>query len=296
MQSSLIYNVFLPIALVVIMFGLGLSMRIEDFGRVVSRPKVVLAALACQIVLLPAICFGLIHVSTLPPAIMVGMMLLAASPAGPSGVLYTHLADGDTALSLTLTAVNSVVAMVTLPILVNLSLHYVYDAGQTVPLQIDKFLQVVLLALVPAFIGVIIQKRRSRVADRLERPVKFLATLFLAAVVIYALVTQWDMLLEWGPIVGLTALAFNVSSLLVGYSVPRILGFERRDATAITMTTGIHNAAFVITLALGENLLNNPEMAIPPAIYALIAYLTAAAAVWFIKRSAGTTKTSAPFA
>ncbi|WP_421914875.1 bile acid:sodium symporter family protein [Mesorhizobium sp.] len=285
MQSSATFNIFLPVALVIIMLGLGLSLKLRDFSEVISRPKALLVALVLQIFVLPIICFGIVSVSALPPAMAVGMMLLAASPGGPSAVLYTHLAKGDTALSLSLTAINSLVALVSVPLITNFSLLHFYGAGQVIPLQIEKFLQFFALALVPASIGIAIQHRYPALADRMEGPVKLLAMLFLATVVLFAIVGQWDLIITWGPVVGIAALAYNLASIAVGYAVPLVFRFERRRATAIAMATVIHNAAFVITLALSEYLLNNAEMAVPPALYALIAYITAGIFVFVLNRS-----------
>jgi len=285
MQSSATFNIVLPIALVIIMLGLGLSLKLHDFSQVVLRPKALLAALVVQIFVLPVLCFGIVLISALPPAMAVGMMLLATSPGAPSAVLYTHLAKGDTALSLTLTAINTLVALVSVPLITNFSLLHFYGAGHVIPLPIDKFLQFFALLLVPASIGIAVRHRYTALADRMESPVKLLATLFLAAVVLFAVVDQWEVIVAWGPVVGFAAFAFNVVSMAVGYAVPLLLRLERRQAVAITMATAIHNAAFVIALALSEYLLNNAEMAIPPALYALIAYVTAAVFVAVLSRS-----------
>ena len=285
MQSSATFNIFLPIALVIIMLGLGLSLKLHDFSQVVLRPKALLAALVVQIFVLPVLCFGIVLISALPPAMAVGMMLLATSPGAPSAVLYTHLAKGDTALSLTLTAINTLVALVSVPLITNFSLLHFYGAGHVIPLPIDKFLQFFALLLVPASIGIAVRHRYTALADRMESPVKLLATLFLAAVVLFAVVDQWEVIVAWGPVVGFAAFAFNAVSMAVGYAVPLLLRLERRQAVAITMATAIHNAAFVIALALSEYLLNNAEMAIPPALYALIAYVTAAVFVAVLSRS-----------
>ena len=285
MQSSATFNIFLPVALVIIMLGLGLSLKLQDFSQVVLRPKALLVALVVQILVLPVICFGIVSVSALPPAMAVGMMLLAASPNGPSAVLYTHLAKGDTALSLTLTAITSLVALVSVPLITNFSLLHFYGAGHIIPLPIEKFLQFFAVVLVPVSIGIAVRHRYPALADRMESPIKLLSILFLAAVVLFAAVSQWDVIVTWGPVVGLAALAFNLASLAAGYAVPLLLRLERRQAVAIAMAAAIHNAAFVIALALSEYLLNNAEMGIPPALYALIAYVTAAAFVAVLNRS-----------
>lgn len=287
MQSSATFNIFLPVALAIIMLGLGLSLKFQDFSQVVLRPKALLVALVVQIFVLPVICFGIVSVSALPPAMAVGMMLLAASPSGPSAVLYTHLAKGDTALSLTLTAINSLVALVSVPLITNFALLHFYGAGHIIPLPTEKFLQFFAVVLVPASIGIAVRHRYPALADRMESHVKLLSIVFLAAVVLFAAVSQWSVIVTWGPVVGLAALAFNLASLAAGYVVPLILRLERRQAVAIAMATAIRNAAFVIALALSEYLLNNAEMGIPPALYALIAYVTAAIFAVFLNRSRG---------
>jgi BASS family bile acid:Na+ symporter len=284
MQIGLAFSLGLPAVLCIIMFGLGLSLRLADFIRVLSKPKPVLIGLACHIVVLPVICLALVYVAALPPAIAVGMMLLAASPGGTSATLFTHLARGDVALSITLTAVTSILALISLPLITNISLVVLYGEAEVVYLAIDEVLQIFAIAIVPAMLGVFVHSRYPAAARRLDRPVKILATLFLTAVILFALVNQWGLVTIWGPTVGAAALAFNLVSLAVGYYVPRIFGVERRQAIALAMAIGIHNAALVITLAVSEYMLDNSEMAIPPAAYGLIAYITGGLFVWALNR------------
>jgi BASS family bile acid:Na+ symporter len=285
MQSSAVFSILLPMALVVIMLGLGLSLTVEDFRKVIARPKPVVVALVCQALVLPVICFGIVYASALPAAISVGMMLLAASPGGSSANLYSHLAGGDVALNITLTTINTVLSLVTLPIIVNFSLMVFYGEGKVIPLQTDKVLQVFAIVLVPVAIGMLVRNRYAGIAVALDRPVKILSTLFLAGIVVLALIQEWNTLLTWGPVIGMAALAFNLASLAIGYGVPRLLRLERRQAIAICMEIGIHNSTLVIAIAMSPALLNNSEMAIPPALYGLIAYVTAAVFVFMIKRN-----------
>src|SRR5688572_14629381 len=142
MTSQPLLTVLLPLALGIIMLGLGLSLTVADFRRVQQHPRAVLIALACQTVLLPLVCFALVKGFALGPALAVGMLLLAASPGGTTANLYSHLAHGDVALNITLTAVNSVLALVTLPLIVNFALAHFMDADQSIPLQFGKVLQV----------------------------------------------------------------------------------------------------------------------------------------------------------
>ena len=121
-MGSTLTTIGLPVALGIIMFGLGLSLTLGDFARVGKHPKAVIIALVCQLILLPAICLGLVYLFQLPPILAVGMMLLAASPGGTTANLYSHLFRGDVALNISLTAINSVIAVFTLPLITNFAI------------------------------------------------------------------------------------------------------------------------------------------------------------------------------
>lgn len=288
MQDSSVFLILLPLVLVVIMLGLGMSLTVHDFRDVLKTPKAVIVALVFQTIVLPVVCLGMVHAFGLEPALAVGMMMLAASPGGTSSNLYSHLAGGDVALNIVLTAINSALAIVTMPLIVNFSLVHFFGEGQAISLPFDKMLQIFVIVLGPMLAGMWLRRRYPGLADRMAKPVKTLSALFLLAVVVFALIKEWETLKIWAPVVALAALAFNIVSLAVGYLGPRAIGVERRQAIAIGMEIGIHNAALAIAIALSPMLLNNATMAIPAAIYGLIGYITAAAFVYWLKRSHGT--------
>ncbi|GAA1414972.1 bile acid:sodium symporter family protein [Catellatospora coxensis] len=285
MDSPLILS-SLPFALGVVMLGLGLSLTVEDFRRVGQHPRAVAVALLCQIVLLPAVCFGLVLAFGLPPALALGLILVAASPGGPTANLYSHLFGGRVALSITLTATNSVLVVVTLPIVVNLSAGYFLADGATLGLQFGKILQVFLIVLFPVLIGMLVRAWAPRLARHLDRPVKVLSVLVLVTVISAVLYGERENLADYFVAVGLAVLAFNLVSLAVGYGVPRLAGVEHRSAIAAGFEIGIHNTAFAITVALSPALLNNAEMAIPGAVYGIVMFFTAAGFGWLITRRA----------
>lgn len=287
MTATPLLSAFLPIALGIIMLGLGLSLTPMDFARVVKYPKPVLIGLSCQLLLLPFLCFLIAIGFNLAPALAVGLMLLAASPGGTSANLYSHLAHGDVALNVTLTAVNSVIAILTMPFLVNMSLLYFMEADQAIPLQFAKVLQVFAIVLVPVGLGMLINRLAPRFAARMERPMKIASALFLVGTVILVLIKDWQTVLDYAPVVGLAALTFNLLSLGIGYWVPRLLRVPRRQAVAIGMEIGIHNGTLAIALALSPSLLNNSTMAIPAAIYSFIMFFTAAGFGWWVNMAHG---------
>lgn len=276
MTADPLLTLFLPAALGIIMLGLGLSLSLADFARVAKFPRPVLIGLACQLLLLPLACFFLAKLFGLAPALAVGLMLLAASPGGTTANLYSHLAHGDVALNITLTAVNSVVAILTMPLIVNLSLAHFMSADQAIPLQFAKVVQVFAIVLGPVTIGMWLRSRFPHFAERMQKPVKIVSALFLLLIILLAVAKDWRTFVEYAPAVGGAALAFNLLSMAVGYCVPRLLKLDLRQAIAIAMEIGIHNGTLAIALALSPALLNNPTMAIPAAIYSLIMFVTAA--------------------
>ncbi len=275
MQSNVLTAVFLPIALAIIMLGLGISLSIADFRRVILYPKAVFVGLFCQAVVLPAACYGIARAFALPPALAVGLMLLSASPGGPTANLFSHLAKGDVALNVTLTATNSILSLFTLPFIVNFSLEAFYGEGKSIPLQFAKIIQVFAIVLVPVGIGMVIKAKRPNASAALEKPVKIASAIFLVLIIVAAVIKERTMLAQYFGQVGTAALAFNLTSMSLGYAVPRILRLPKRQSTAIGMEIGIHNGTLAIAIASSPTLLNNTTMAIPAAIYSLIMYFTA---------------------
>lgn len=194
MGSGLI-TVFLPIALAIIMAGLGLELTINDFKRVRQHPKAVFIALFCQLVILVGIAFIICKVLALPPMLAVGLMLLSASPGGPTANLFSYLYKGDIALNITLTAINSVIAAFTLPLIVNFAIQHFMENGQNVGLQFSKIIQVFLIILVPVGIGMLVRHFAPHTAEKLNKPVRIFAIVFLVSIIILAIARDYQNLM-----------------------------------------------------------------------------------------------------
>lgn len=274
MQASLLTTVIMPMALGVIMLGLGLSLTLEDFRRVAQYPRAITIALVSQMILLPLLCFLLALAFNMPPELAVGLMLLSASPGGPTANLYSHLSNGDVALNITLTAVNSFLTLFSLPFIVNLSLDFFMDSGEYLPMQFKKVMEVFAIVLVPVTLGMIIKNRLPAFAARMEKPVKILSALFLALVIIMISVNEFSRIVQFLPRLGGPVLAFNVLSMAVGYYLPRLFRVEKKQAIAIGMEIGLHNGTLAIYIAL--NVMHNSTMAWPPALYGVLMFFTAA--------------------
>lgn len=275
MQQSTTTTLFLPIALGIIMLGLGLSLSIFDFKRVTKYPKAVAIALICQMLLLPLICFLIARIVGLNPELSVGLMLLAASPGGATANLYSHLANGDVALNITLTAVNSVLTLFTLPVIVNFSMEYFLGAGQFIPMPFSKVVEVFAIVLLPVTIGMIIKSKAPSFALKMDKPVKIISALLLVAIIMIITIREKQMLMDNFSQLGFPIVLFNALSLAAGYFIPQLFNIDKKQAIAIGMEIGIHNGTLAIYIAL--NVINNSAMSVPPAIYGLLMFFTAAA-------------------
>ncbi|MDD7920974.1 bile acid:sodium symporter family protein [Actinomycetospora callitridis] len=284
-MDSALTTVGLPAALAVVMLGLGLSLTVGDFGRVARRPVAVVAALVTQLVVLPVICFGLVIAAGLDPLLAVGTMLLAASPGGTTANLFSHLFRGDVALNITLTAVNSVIAVITLPVVVNLSLAYfrpVVEGG--LGLDLSKTAQVFAVVLVPVVIGMLIRRASPTFADRADRPVRILSAVVLVVVIVGALLGERENLGEYLAAIGLVAAAFCLISLTLGYLVPRLLRVGHPQAVASAFEVGIHNSTLAIAVAV--SVLQTERLAVPAAVYGVLMFPLAVGAGALLRRLA----------
>jgi BASS family bile acid:Na+ symporter len=274
-MGSAITVIGLPIALGIIMFGLGLSLTPGDFVRIGRRPKAVTIALACQLILLPLVCFGLVLAFRLPPVLAVGMMLLAASPGGTTANLYSHLFRGDVALNISLTAINSVVAVITLPIVVNLSLAYFDPDGGQVGLQLKKTIEVFLIVLGPVALGMMVRSLRPAFAAAMDKPVRIASVVILTLVIIGSVAAQIDILTAHFAAIAGVVVTFCVVSLGIGFLVPRLLKVDRPQSIASAFEVGLHNATLAIVIA--QSVLRNADMSMPAAVYGVLMFPLAAA-------------------
>jgi len=282
METSILTSVLLPLAIAIIMVGLGLSLTIDDFKRVVIYPKAVIIGLVCQMLILPAVCFFIAIGFNLSPELAVGLMLLSAAPGGPTANLYSHLAKGDVALNVSLTAVNSVLALFTLPFIVNFAIAYFMQTDQVVPMQFKKVIEVCMIVLVPVAIGMLVRSKSPSLALKLDKPVKIASAVFLALIIILAVLKEKEHIVQFFQEIGIAALLFNLLSMGLGYFIPQLFNIRKKQAIAIGMEIGIHNGTLAIYIAL--SVIGNSAMSIPSAVYSLIMFFTAALFGFLVNR------------
>ncbi|NND63075.1 MAG: bile acid:sodium symporter family protein [Flavobacteriaceae bacterium] len=266
-------TIILTASLFVIMLGMGLSLRFSDFRRIIFYPKAIFVGLTNQLILLPLIGFGIASLLNLPAEISVGIMILAACPGGPTSNLISHLAKGDLALSVSLTAMSSLITILTIPFLVNFALSNFVEEGRLIELNIlETILQIFVIIVIPVSIGMLIRRFKPDFATRMAKPVRIGSGLVLALIIVGLVLKEKDSFLSYFQKAGIAALLLNVITMLVGYFSAKAFKLSRAESTSISIESGIQNGTLAITIAVV--LLNNADFAIAPAVYSLLMFFT----------------------
>ena len=273
----------LPAALAFIMFAMGLTMAPGDMGMVFRHPKALAAGLAAKLVLVPLAGLAVVSLWRPQPDFAVGMILLAACPAGVTSALLTHLAGGRIALAAAITALTSLAAMASVPLLVNLGLAVFAGYDRSVEIPVGRMiLGIFLVDTVPLALGLAIRHLRPRWADRSGRGARGLANLLFAAIVVGAFVSQRQALLDHLGDVVPAALALNLLAMAGAWAVGGALRLDLADRIAVVMENGLQNGALGIFVAV--TLLGSPAMMVPSIVYALVMNLTALAFIAAVTR------------
>jgi len=276
MEANFLTAVFLPLALGVIMFGMGLSLTLADFRRVILFPKAAAIGLANQLVLLPIIGVGVVLLLPLTPELAMGVMILAVCPGGPTSNLISHLCRADVALSITLTAISSLVTVLTIPLLTNLALWILMgvDGPRHLPV-FDSVFKILIITLLPTALGMAVNHWFPELSKKSGGLVN-LASLFLFLLVLTgAIYSQKDELAGFFQQAGFAALVLNAVTMTVGYFSARFFGVNLRQQLTISIESGLQNGTLAIAVAASPLLLNSPSMAIFPAIYSLVMFASA---------------------
>jgi BASS family bile acid:Na+ symporter len=285
MPDQTMTTIMLPIALFVIIFGMGLTLTPEDFLRVVRSPKAKLIGLSCQLVLLPLVAVALALAFRLPGELAVGLIIVASCPAGAVSNVLTHLAKGDTALSVTLTSISSIVSVFTLPWIIGWAMDYFLGEGAAVVLPFWKTLgQLALVTILPLLLGMLAKHARPALAARLARPANVFSMIFLA-VIIAAAVGGTENLAEQFRRAGPAAITLNIVAMALAFFVARLAGLARPQRTAISLEVGIQNGTLALGICLG--LLHSPTIAMPAVVYCLFMFFSGGLVVAWSNRRAG---------
>ncbi len=270
-------KLLLPAGLAFIMFSLGLGLRLDDFRRVVERPRAIAAGLVAQLLLLPAIAWGVATAFGLAPMAAAGLMMLAACPGGVTAGMVTHLARGETALSISLTALTSLLAFITVPLVAGAGLSHFAGTDAAVRLPIGPTAGALLLVtLIPVAAGLALAGR-GRIAAAGIRRIQRIATGVFVLIVVATFARHWPDMRAHLPSVGPAALALNVLTMAVGAALGSVVRLDGAGRVALAMECGMQNGALGITLAI--SVLDRPELATPSVIYALLMNASAFAVI-----------------
>lgn len=284
MENSVLTTIVLPISLAIIMLGMGLSLTLNDFKRVFKYPKAALLGLTNQMLILPLIGFGFTQLFGLDPTLAVGLMLIAACPGGATSNLITHVAKGDIALSISLTAITSIATVFTIPIILSFALgHFMNDTSTSIELPIGQtMIQITGITIVPVSIGMLIKHYKQDFALKMERPMRIASTVIFIAVVLGIILANKEIITDSFKKVGLVALVLNLATMLVGYFTARGFKLNLKQSISITIESGIQNGTLAIVVAL--SILNRMELSIPAVVYSLTMFFTAGFLMWYFGR------------
>ena len=279
-DSSIFSSVLLPLSLAVIMISLGLSLTTDDFRRVIRYPKGVGIGMVNLLVVSPLLAFAVAEIVGLEAALAAGLVLLGASPGGTTANLMTHLARGDTALSVTMTAISSIAAVITVPLYLGLAIDHFGANFENDPEMAGVAARVFLITVVPLAIGMAIRARRTEWAIRREGRAKQIALVLFLFVVGATIANESEAITDHFAELAVATLALNLAAMTISFNVARLARLDRRQATAIAMELGVHNGTVAITVGAGIATI----LASPAAVYSVFMFITAGLFAWLMYR------------
>ena len=283
MEASILTSIILPLSLFIIMLGMGLSLVLDDFKRILLYPKATFIGLINQLILLPIIAFGLVNLLNLSPMVAVGFMLLSVCPGGVTSNLITHVSRGDTALSITLTAISSFVSVVTIPFIISYSLIYFLGDAQTIELPVVKTItQILAITIVPVSIGMLIRHFAPEFAKDMDQPTRTFSTIIFILIIISIIATNIPALklhlFEFGGV----GLLLNVLTMGLGFFTAKMFKLNLPQSISIAIESGIQNSTLAIVIA--TNILQQNELSLPAAIYGLTMFIPGGFMMWYFGR------------
>lgn len=272
--AEIISKIFLPLSLAVIMLGMGMTLIPKDFTLILKKPKAIIIGLTNQLILLPIIGFSLAIAFDLNPIMAVGLMILASCPGGATSNLITQICRGNIALSVTLTAIASVISIVSIPFILSFALNYFGSStGTIIQLPIvDTIIQIMGITVIPISIGMLIRKWKPNFAKMMEKPMRIASTVIFILVFVAVLAANYSILGKAMKEVGLVTLLLNMITMAIGFLMAKGFNLESKNIVSITIESGIQNGTLAIVIA--TSILNNIEMGIPTAAYAIWMFIT----------------------
>ena len=281
---NLVTDIFLPIALAFIMFALGLGLTRADFLRVVKQPKDFFVGAISQIILLPVIAFVLVKLWPISPELAIGVMIIAAAPGGVTSNILTSFARGDVALSISLTAIISLLSVITVPFIIITSLGLLGSENVVQNISLTSMaISMFLIVTVPVILGMIFRRFASNVAIKFESIAKKISIVLFIIVLLGAILAEKDNIVSYFADAGLITLVLNVIMMIVAFYVAKLLGTGNAQKKSIAIECGLQNGTLAIFV--GTTLFGGGAFVIPAATYSLIMFATSLIFVFLVKNN-----------
>lgn len=274
-------QVGLPIAIILIMTGVGLSLVPADFKRVFVQPKAFLLGFICQMLLLPIFAVAVIALTGLEGELAIGLFILSLCPGGATSNLYTYLAKGDVGLSVSLTSVIGFITPFTIPILAVWAIGFYGNEEKTFELPLIKtWLILMVVTVIPVIIGMLLRAKWQTLAERSEKFVSWFSIFVLVFVILSIAITQGEKWIGFIILTGPAAILLNLSTMLLGYFAGRYLLHQESQSRAITLEVGLQNST--LTLLITQGILQSSEMSVAPSVYSIFMFMSASVFTYYV--------------
>ena len=286
MQADLLMTVVLPVSLFIIMLGMGVSLRTADFTHILAEPKAAVIGLSAQMLALPLIAFFIATAFKLPPELAVGLMIISFAPGGATSNMFSNLAKGDVALSISLTAIVSLVTPLTLPWLTLLSMEHFMRAGEVFELPLLKtIIQLLVITVIPVLMGMFILSKWQKVANKTEPVIRVFSVIFLFLIILVIVLKNKAQMVEFFVQTGAATLTLNILVLGLGYLLAKTFKLSQPQSISIGYEVGIQNGTMALMVA--GMLVGNETMMIPAITYSAFMFITGFIFGFLINRSSG---------
>ena len=273
METGILVSVVLPLSLFFIMLGMGMSLVLDDFKRILSHPKAALVGFSAQMILLPLLSLLVVSLFNMDPLLAVGLMILSFCPGGTTSNMMTFLVRGDVALSISLTAVVSLVAPFTIPFLANLSMNHILGEGSQFVLPLKQtVLTLLAITALPVGVGMLLRQCKPTWCYKLENSVKVFSIFFLFLIIAGIVKNNQENMIGYLQQVGLPVIVLNVLAMLTGLGLALMLRLNRAQSVTISYEVGMQNGTTAMLVT--STILHNDMMTIAPAIYGLLMFVT----------------------
>lgn len=273
MQADLLTTVILPVSLFIIMFGMGLSLHIADFTRVLKQPKAAVIGISAQIIALPIIAFLIATAFKLAPELAVGLMIISFAPGGATSNMFSNLAKGDVALSVSLTAIVSLVTPFTLPLFTLFAMNHFIGSAEVFELPLLKtIIQLLIITVIPVGIGMFMLSKWQKAANKTEPVIRLFSVIFLFLIILAIILKNKAQMLDFFIQTGVATLTLNILVLGLGYLLAKFFKLSQAQSVSIAYEVGIQNGTLALMVA--GTLIGNDTMMIPAVTYSILMFIT----------------------